>query len=257
MELLIKQHNNGEISFNADELKAQIAAFVAQYDGLVYTPDNIKESKKDRTEVRRAITAIDDRRKEVKRAYMDGYNKFEKEVKECLAPLVELEAELKTLADEYEKTRQEEKMEQIKEIFADIDYPISVPLEAVYRAQWLNVSFSLKDIKQEMLDFAVTIRQSMDVLNRLPNSFEAIEVYKQTFDLAKAINEADRIAEIQKKKEEAEKAKSESAKKERQAEIASIPTEKLVEAVFVVRTSISRLKQLKAYMDENGIVYEG
>ena len=56
-----------EISFNAEEIKAELAQRLEKYNGLVYNEANIKDAKADRANLNKFKNAIEDKRKEMKK----------------------------------------------------------------------------------------------------------------------------------------------------------------------------------------------
>ena len=56
-----------EIKWNNEELKAEIAAKMRDYRGLVFTEESIAEAKKDRANLNKLKSAFEDERKRVKK----------------------------------------------------------------------------------------------------------------------------------------------------------------------------------------------
>lgn len=75
MELkIISPQENGfveEIKWNNEELKAEIAAKMEDYRGLVFTEENISDAKKDRANLNKLKSAFEDERKRVKKLCMN------------------------------------------------------------------------------------------------------------------------------------------------------------------------------------------
>ena len=69
------------IEFNYDELNNWIVEQVEQYKGLTYTDETIKNAKEDRAKLNKFRENIDNARKDVKKRYLEPYNKFEEKVK--------------------------------------------------------------------------------------------------------------------------------------------------------------------------------
>lgn len=61
-----------DISWNNEELKAEISAKMKDYKGLVFTEETIKEAKKDRASLNKLRSAFEDERKRIKKLYMDA-----------------------------------------------------------------------------------------------------------------------------------------------------------------------------------------
>ena len=73
------------IEWNNEEIKAEMAAKVADYKKMVYGDDQIKEAKKDRAELNKMVTALEDKRKEIKALCLQPYERFETQMKELVA----------------------------------------------------------------------------------------------------------------------------------------------------------------------------
>ena len=58
---------------NFEELKAALKQELAVYKSIVYTPDAIKDAKKDKAELNKLRKAIEDRRKEIKNIILEPY----------------------------------------------------------------------------------------------------------------------------------------------------------------------------------------
>lgn len=73
-----------EIDWNYEELKTEIQKKANDYMNLVYTADQIKDAKKDRAKLNKFVTALEDKRKEIKKQVMQPYTSFEKQEKELI-----------------------------------------------------------------------------------------------------------------------------------------------------------------------------
>ena len=73
-----------EIDWNYEELKTEIQKKANDYMNLVYTADQIKDAKKDRANLRKFVTALENKRKEIKRQVMQPYTAFEEQEKELI-----------------------------------------------------------------------------------------------------------------------------------------------------------------------------
>ena len=67
------------------EMKDALAQVLTRYENVVYTEDMLADAKADKKELTRLRKEIDERRKEIKKAYLAPYNDFEAQVKELLA----------------------------------------------------------------------------------------------------------------------------------------------------------------------------
>lgn len=219
MELRINTWKSPEvIDFNFEELKEEITTKSALYKNMVYTDETIKDAKSDRARLNKFKTALEDKRKEVKKQCLEPYNQFEKQIKELVAIIDEPVKLIGEQITEFEDREKAEKHEQITKLFDKAGFQSFVTLEQIYDPKWLNKSVSLKSIEEELTNTVYRIGHDVTTINSLKEySFEALEHYKKTLDLASAIAEGQRLADIQKRKLEHEaelKAREELAKKQ-------------------------------------------
>lgn len=193
------------IEWNHEEIKQEVAAKVEHYRNLVYTDDQIKEAKKDRAVLNRFIEALEAKRKEIKQQCMEPYNDFEAKMKEITAIVAEPVALIDSQVKEYEEKQKAEKQAAIESRFAAAGFHTFVTLDQIFNPKWLNASFSMKKIEEELTGKRIQIENDVQSISSLPEySFEAMEHYRQTLDLAGAIREGQRLADIQKRKAEQE-----------------------------------------------------
>lgn len=76
MELIVKEPAMQSITFNFDELKAEIGEALEKYKGLVYTDATIKDAKSDRAALNKFKDALETKRKEIKKRSMIPYEAF-------------------------------------------------------------------------------------------------------------------------------------------------------------------------------------
>lgn len=276
MELRINTWKSPEvIDFNFEELKEEITNKSALYKNMVYTDETIKDAKSDRALLNKFKTALEDKRKEVKKQCLEPYNQFEKQIKELVAIIDEPVKLIGEQITEFEDREKAEKHEQIIELFNKAGFQSFVTLEQIYDPKWLNKSVSLKSIEEELTNTVYRIGHDVTTINSLKEySFEALEHYKKTLDLAGAIAEGQRLADIQKrkleheaevkaredlaKKQAEERAKAEASLHEEPEEIAQEEPQQAVEVKrqwikFVALLSKDDALALKEFCDNRGI----
>lgn len=210
------------IEWNHEEIKKEVAEKVSYYANLVYTDDQIKDAKADRAKLNKFVQALEAKRKDVKKQCLAPYEEFEKKMKEIIAIVNEPIKMIDSQVKGYEDQKKAEKLEQIKEYWNRVTSPEHpLTLERVMDQRWLNATVSMKSIQGEINEILAKYAEDIATLQNLPEfSFEAVEVYKNTLDMYKAISEGKRLSEIQKKKAEHEaemerqKAEAEKAMKE-------------------------------------------
>ena len=191
-----------QILWNNEELKAAIAEKVKDYKTIAYTEDSLKDMKADRADLNKLKKAFEDERKRVKKICMEPYTKFEQQVKEI------------------DESRKAVKREEIEELFASIGFQSFVKLDMIWDEKWLNATVTLPKIEEQMKNRMYQIGTDVVTISKLPEfKFEAMEVYRKTLDMNQAIQEGQRLADIQKRKLEAERMEAE--RKAREAEEAA------------------------------------
>ena len=186
-----------EIRWNFDELKTAIAAKVEDYKGLTYTDEQMTEAKKDRAELNRFRSALDAKRKEIKKRCLAPYETFEAQMKE-LTHLVDEPIEMiDSQLAEYDNRLRAEKETQIEALFEATQFQPFVTLERIRDPKWLNRSYSLKQVEQDMHDRKEQISNDVYIINRLPESKAALVIYEQTLNIRAAQAEAERMAQVQ------------------------------------------------------------
>lgn len=277
MELrIISPQENGfvrEIQWNHEELKTEIAEKMQEYKTLTFTEDSIKEAKADRAKLNKLKSAFDDERKKIKKLCMAPYDTFEKQVKELIAlidePIQLIDAQIK----EVEQLKRDEKRKAIEELFSGIGFQSFVTLEAIWDEKWLNATVSMGKIEEQMKSRLYQISDEVYTIHNLPEfSFESLEVYKNTLDLNKAIQEGKRLSEIQKRKmayeeeqrrkqEESQKAIPESCeeqqreKTEEKDQTSMDQADEILHLDFRVWGTRDQLLALRNYMNENHLKF--
>lgn len=210
-----------EIRWNNEELKAEISEKMQEYKSLVFTAETIQDAKKDRAKLNELRNAFEDERKKVKNRCMKPYEKFERQVEELTALIDEPIQLIDSQIKEVEENRKAQKRKEIEELFSGIGFQTFVTLEKIWDGKWLNVSVPMSRIEEQMKTRMYQIGNDVMTIKNLPEfSFEALEVYKKSLDLTMAIQEGQRLSEIQKRKaayeeEQRRKAAEEAAKLQR------------------------------------------
>ena len=224
-----------EISFNYEEIKRELAETLTRYEGLVYSPDQMKAAKADKAALNKLRKALNDERIRREREYMAPFMDFKAKIADLISSIDRPVSLIDKQVKEYEEQKKLEKRKQIEEYFETMcDFPEWLKLDQIFVQSWLNASCSMKTVEGDLKALQETICKELAALAEMPAfSFEATEVYKQTLNLSAAINEGKRLADIQARKAEQERMRKETeaariaAENERRAaeEVAKISAE--------------------------------
>lgn len=216
MELKINQIALPEkVTFNDEEIETALSTKLEELRTVVYTDDQIKDAKAERAKWNSLKKALNDEKIRIKKEFMTPIEDFEKKIRHFCDMIDDTVGLIDKQVKDYESRKREEKADMISEIWSGVEHPDWLDLGDIYNDKWLNVTYKLEQIEDELKDKAAKVEEDLKTIEALPEfGFEAKEEYKRTLDLAGAIREGQRLAEIQKRKEEEEKRKAEE--KERQ-----------------------------------------
>ena len=210
------------IGWNKDEIKKAVISITEQYKGLAYTEEQLQEAKADRAKLNAMKKDISDRRIQVKNALLEPYNVFEAEVNEVVALIDEPIAMIDEQIAAYEERTKEEKRQDLEKFFTEnrADLPELITFDKIFNPKWLNKTASLSSCKKEIKKAIEDITADLSAIRSSLSgkySVYAEEFYlKREMNLSRALSEANRIQEMDKKAEEEEQKR---AKIEEEAKI--------------------------------------
>ena len=267
MELIIKNPTNDEfikkINWNFEELKEEIKNKVEIYNNFVYSAENLKAAKSDRTKLNKLKTAINEKRKEIKKLCLKPYEEFESEVKQILSiidePITQIDTQIKAEEEKEKKQKRGNLEVYYIENYGD-NIGKQIKLDKIFDDKWLKKSCSLKKAKEEIDEKAKEINENIETLNELPMfAFEAKEKYLQTLDIKYALNFVNELTKLQKQKEENFKKIEEQQKQETEKKQQVIKQEVKQEVIkrqwinFSAYLSLEEAKALNKFLKENNI----
>ena len=213
MELEIYSQFNADghvqgFTWNHEEIKREVAEKIKHYAAMVYTEDQVKDAKADMAKLRKFVTALESKRKELKKKCLEPYEAFERQVKEITALVSEPIDMIDRQVKGFEETKKAEKMATIEAYWASLaeegKIPDGITLDQIFSEKWLNATASLKSVFGEIDARLEQIKKDLATLATMPEfAFEATEVYKHTLDINEAISEGKRLLDLQKRKAEA------------------------------------------------------
>lgn len=197
-----------QIDWNFEELKQEITAKVENYKNLVYSDDQMKEAKKDRANLRKFITALEGKRKELKKQIMIPYDSFEKQEKELVLIVNQAVENIDIQVKGYEEGLRAEKTKKVQEIYKEIigDMDRILPFEKLYKQEYSNATVTLKSIREEMSETIKRVDTELKLINAENGRFvfEMKEAYLKNLDMHEALKVKQDLEETQRRKEEFE-----------------------------------------------------
>lgn len=202
----------GSIAANFDSLRANVAAILADYDGWepsADSADDVKQCKSQRKYLNGLDRELDERRKAVKRKWLEPYNAFEDEVNAIRGSIKAVSARLDEVvktAEQAERDAKEQELREHYEAYAGLLVPV-VPYERIADPKWLNKTTKLLKAMDELEAKVDRIAKDWGALKGLGlvHRDEAEARFFETLDLGAAIA---RNAEIERARERIEEMKA-------------------------------------------------
>ena len=210
------------IGWNKEQIKEAVINITEQYRGLSYTEEQLQEAKADRAKLNAMKKDISDRRVQVKQALLEPYEKFEAEVAEVVALIDKPIAMIDKQIVAYEERTKKEKRQALEDFFEKsmVDIPVRITFDTIFNPKWLNRTASLssckKEIKKAIEDIVADVSAIRSSLSGKYSVYAEEFYMKREMNLSKALSEANRIQEMDKKAEEEEQKR---AKIEEEAKI--------------------------------------
>lgn len=271
MELIAHIEKTGVIKFDNTELKTELKNALEKYRNLVYTDETIKEAKADRAKLNNLTKAIEEKRKEIKRLYVEPLDDFERKIKELTALIAAPCAEIDGQVKRFEEAQKDSKRKELLE-FADLETNKLIPfkdkfLSASFIAdKMLNASSSIKKSKEEIVEAVSKIKEGIDLIQTFPDHRQAglMLSFSVSRDLAAVIrrnqelDEMEKIQSEQKEKAKLEKigVKEEPKKSVEQEYKSNVPQVELMTFTLKLTGTKEKLIELRKYIVANGINYE-
>ena len=155
------------IKTNFEEVKESLKRNLEKYEDTIVTEDNLKDCKAMQKELAGLRNQVDNKRKEVKRVLEAPIKEHDKETKELIAIIEEVEKPIKEGIKVFDDKRREEKRK-----FADIkifEICQKLNLEKKYADQltvldkYLNLSASVKSVVEDIEQRAEALKQQQNM----------------------------------------------------------------------------------------------
>lgn len=264
MELMIKEFTvTPSVEFNVEQLKTEIADTLYEYEDKVYGEEEMQDAKKDLAKLRKFYNVLDDARKDVKNQLLAPYKDFEAKLNEVKALVEKPIGLIDTQVKNYEAQVKETKATEIKTIYERIEFkkPEFDLLSKIWNPKWLNVTYKLANIEDEIRHALVEYNKDIEIVRNLGEySAEAELEYIKTLDVSAAVKRAQELrnlSELKAKNETARTFPKHSQAETVPAEPATVENEvpKRQWIGFEALLSSAEAVKLKAFFDTNKIEF--
>lgn len=154
------------VKFNYEDIKKWVTEKSSEYKSIVYTPETITLAKQDRATLNKVSEAINNEKKRIKNELLKPYVDFENKCKELMAIVDDASKTIDKQVKEFEEKEQNAKKEQIKAVFDAYigDYKDLILFDLIFNPRWLNKTYTMKKIEEEINHLVVKTSDDMKVL---------------------------------------------------------------------------------------------
>ncbi len=237
------------IVFNYEEIKKGLQLKLEDYRGMTYTDDSIDVAKKDRAELNKLKKTLSDERIKIKRLYNQPVEVFESKIKELVSLIDEPIDEIGMQINKYEDEAKEKKKNEILDWYSNKEISKEVEIAKIWNDRWLNKSFSISKIIEEVDEFASKYEADVKAIKALNSDEEPIllEEYRKTLDLSSVLAKQAELEREKKLREEQERVRAEQERERaEQAEKDRLKAEEERLKAEAVKAKIAEMKGQKS-----------
>ena len=167
MELKVEEIKSlAPIQFNYEDIKKWVTEKAKEYKSVVYTEETITAAKSDRATLNKVAKAINDEKIRIKKEVLKPFEDFETKCKELQGIITDASSSIDAQVKAFEEKEQNEKKEQIKSVFDAYigDYKDLILFDLIFNPRWLNKTYTMKKIEEEINHLVVKTSDDMKVL---------------------------------------------------------------------------------------------
>lgn len=151
MELITRQEPGLVEFYNFEDLKTILEAELVRYQNIAYSEDDLKEAKADKKKLQDLKKAIDEKRKEIKKIYMQPYEIVDAQTKELIALIDAPLKAIGTYLDSAKEAEKEQKRQEIRAFYDREATPLGELADTLFESpSFWNPKWELKSAKAKM-----------------------------------------------------------------------------------------------------------
>lgn len=183
----------GALESNAEAIRDLVLSKLEDY-----TPENYigkaDEAKKDRAVLNNAEKALNAKRLELERSYMEPFNKFKATITETCKAIKQASAGLDEIVKGEENRERAEKEAQIMAYWESTGFSL-FPLDKVFDIKWTNKTAKYKDVTAEIDAIQKKTFDELAILENFPAEDVPLlkTVYLDTLNITEAMNKANQL----------------------------------------------------------------
>jgi len=213
LELVVSNEQLGSLTTNAEKIRDLVKARIAQYNADNYDASNIAQAKSDKALLNKAKKALNDKRKDLEKKFMQPFQGFKEVMNETVGLIDTAVKGIDSVVKAEDQKEKDQKREQIEHIAEEAGLEkVGVKLSLIFDEKWLNKTVSLKKVKEDIEAKVAEITNNLNTLKSFSEDFDTLATrYRENLDFNATIafaNELKAQRETKKPQPEAEQEKS-------------------------------------------------
>lgn len=266
MELKVEEIKSlAPIQFNYEDIKKWVTEKAKEYKSVVYTEETITTAKSDRATLNKVAKAINDEKIRIKKEVLKPFEDFETKCKELQGIITDASSSIDAQVKAFEEKEQNEKKEQIKSVFDAYigDYKDLILFDLIFNPRWLNKTYTMKKIEEEINHLVVKTSDDMKVLEgQIKDEVILKQVQAFYFShiadsdcLSSSLKYGMNVIESKKKLEEL-KQQQEARKEVKATPVQQAPTQEELQVIdFRVWVTQEQKMKIRDFLIQNNIKY--
>lgn len=173
---------------NYEELKKELTELRDRYASLVLGEDQVKIGKAEATALNALANRIDEKRKEIKKAYLRPFETVEEQFKELTQLVKEARQAIKNQTDAYDQLSVDEKLKEVESKFNELCekyqfHYINFEELKAGSTQWKNKGKTAEQIGNEIETMMKNVQKDLNAIESMFSKEEAWEVKAEYIDL--------------------------------------------------------------------------
>lgn len=273
LELVVNEKTLGSLTTNAKQIKMLVEKALPNYDIANYNESNIALAKKDKSMLNAAGKALNDKRIQFEKEFMQPFAEFKAVVNDTVSMIKVCSGKIDAVVKQSEENEKTAKRADIEAMWASKNFGL-VPLTKIFDSRWLNKSTTLKTVEADIDQRVSKINDDITTIEAMEEDADLLKsLYLDTLNLNSTIQYARTL------KQNRERAKAEAEARAKAAEIKAAevkvevpqpapviaapiveacadPEPELLIRAFKVTTTRENIIKLGEFMNENGIVFK-
>lgn len=193
LELVISNKQLGALTTNAKDIKAFIENVLPNYDVANYNESNIDVAKKDKATLNKASKALNDKRIELEKQFMEPFSEFKEVITDTCKLIKTATDKIDSVVKESEAKEKETKKNEIEK-FWQSSGSILFPLSKIWDEKWLNKTAKIKDIQKEIIDKINKVNDDIITIEAIGSDVDLLKsLYLDTLNLNSTIQYANTL----------------------------------------------------------------